>query len=156
MPFLKECEVNANFLRHSLSSVPLIVSTCPLSQYLCIDIFYLMSLCICSFQQTDEGDNFRCSSEDAYYGILSQPAIIIHPIHGGSDPLGLQRTLWEVNPRYVILYDSNMQFVRQLEVSATVSICFTQEFCFKSSLPLLIKEQKIRIKNALMLVLTPN
>ncbi|CAE1245383.1 ERCC4 [Acanthosepion pharaonis] len=69
-----------------------------------------------SKQQTDEGDNFKCSSEDAYYGILSQPAIIIHPIHGGSDPLGLQRTLWEVNPRYVILYDSNMQFVRQLEV----------------------------------------
>lgn len=69
-----------------------------------------------SDSKQQEVDDFKCSSEDAYYGILSQPAIIIHPIHGGSDPLGLQRILWEVNPRYVILYDSNMQFVRQLEV----------------------------------------
>ncbi|XP_014771689.1 DNA repair endonuclease XPF [Octopus bimaculoides] len=67
-------------------------------------------------EEINEEENFRCSSQDAYYGILSQPAVIIHPIHGGSDSLGLQRTLWEINPHYVILYDSCMKFVRELEV----------------------------------------
>ncbi|GAB1606690.1 DNA repair endonuclease XPF [Argonauta hians] len=67
-------------------------------------------------EEAIEDENFRCSSQDAYYGILSQPAVIIHPIHGGSDSMGLHHTLWEINPHYVILYDSCMKFVRELEV----------------------------------------
>ena len=33
-----------------------------------------------------------------------------------SDRYSLLRTLWEVEPRYVVLYDAQMQFIRQLEV----------------------------------------
>lgn len=33
-----------------------------------------------------------------------------------SDPYSLTRTLHEIEPRYVILYDAQMEFVRQLEV----------------------------------------
>lgn len=33
-----------------------------------------------------------------------------------SDPYSLIKTLDEVEPRYVILYDAEMEFVRQLEV----------------------------------------
>ena len=35
---------------------------------------------------------------------------------GLSDPYSLTRTLHEIEPRYVILYDAQMEFVRQLEV----------------------------------------
>lgn len=62
-------------------------------------------------------EGLQLSSQDAYYGILSSPAVVVHPLHGCSDHHGLMRTLQEVQPRYVILYDADMQFVRQLEVS---------------------------------------
>lgn len=56
------------------------------------------------------------SSSDAYYGIVEEPVTIIHPLHGGTDPNGLTKTLQEIQPRYVVLYDVDMQFVRELEV----------------------------------------
>lgn len=57
-----------------------------------------------------------CTSQDAYYGLIKEPVTVIHPLHGGSDHKGLTRTLQEIQPRYVILYDADMQFVRELEV----------------------------------------
>jgi len=58
-------------------------------------------------------------SGDAYYGVLPDPVTVIHPLHGCSDPFSLVRTLDEVQPRYVVLYDPDMEFVRQLEVCIT-------------------------------------
>lgn len=55
-------------------------------------------------------------SSDAAYGILKEPLTIIHPLLGCSDPYALTRVLHEVEPRYVVLYDSELTFVRQLEV----------------------------------------
>lgn len=67
--------------------------------------------------QKDAADDCTAvSSQDAYFGMLSSPVTIIHPLHGCSDPYNLVRTLQEVEPAYVILYDPDMQFVRQLEV----------------------------------------
>ena len=40
--------------------------------------------------------------------------LILFPV---SDRYSLLRTLCEVEPRYVVLYDAQMQFIRQLEVS---------------------------------------
>jgi len=37
-----------------------------------------------------------------------------------SDRYSLLRTLCEVEPRYVVLYDAQMQFIRQLEVSLSL------------------------------------
>lgn len=47
---------------------------------------------------------------------MEEPVTIIHPLHGGTDPNGLTKTLQEIQPRYVVLYDVDMQFVRELEV----------------------------------------
>ncbi|XP_059549190.1 DNA repair endonuclease XPF isoform X1 [Myotis daubentonii] len=55
-------------------------------------------------------------SSDAAYGILKDPLIIIHPLLGCSDPYALTRVLHEVEPRYVVLYDAELTFVRQLEI----------------------------------------
>ncbi|XP_007950002.1 DNA repair endonuclease XPF [Orycteropus afer afer] len=55
-------------------------------------------------------------SSDAAYGILKEPLIIIHPLLGCSDPYALTRVLHEVEPRYVVLYDAELTFVRQLEI----------------------------------------
>ena len=65
----------------------------------------------------EKSADFPCSSEDAYYGVLPDPITVIHPLHGCSDPYSLVRTLEEVEPRYVILYDPDLEFVRQLEVT---------------------------------------
>ncbi|BFY99533.1 hypothetical protein BsWGS_02573 [Bradybaena similaris] len=56
------------------------------------------------------------SSKDAYYSIVSSPMTIIHPLHGCSDPHGLSRTIEEIQPKYVVLYDADISLVRQLEV----------------------------------------
>ncbi|NXA54825.1 XPF endonuclease, partial [Nothocercus julius] len=53
---------------------------------------------------------------DSYYGIFKTPLTIIHPLQGCSDPYALTRVLQEVEPRYVVLYDAELSFVRQLEI----------------------------------------
>ncbi|KAJ8786666.1 hypothetical protein J1605_006155 [Eschrichtius robustus] len=55
-------------------------------------------------------------SSDAAYGIMKDPLTIIHPLLGCSDPYALTRVLHEVEPRYVVLYDAELTFVRQLEI----------------------------------------
>lgn len=55
-------------------------------------------------------------SSDAAYGLLKDPLTIIHPLLGCSDPYALTRVLHEVEPRYVVLYDAELTFVRQLEI----------------------------------------
>uniref|UniRef100_A0A663N4T6 DNA repair endonuclease XPF n=2 Tax=Athene cunicularia TaxID=194338 RepID=A0A663N4T6_ATHCN len=53
---------------------------------------------------------------DCYYGVFKNPLTIIHPLQGCSDPYALTRVLHEVEPRYVVLYDAELTFVRQLEI----------------------------------------
>ncbi|KAJ8363860.1 hypothetical protein SKAU_G00126910 [Synaphobranchus kaupii] len=53
---------------------------------------------------------------DAYYGILKEPLTVIHPLLGCTDPYSLTRVLHEVEPSYVVLYDAELSFVRQLEI----------------------------------------
>ncbi|XP_028913418.1 DNA repair endonuclease XPF [Ornithorhynchus anatinus] len=55
-------------------------------------------------------------SSNAAYGILKEPLTVIHPLLGCSDPYALTRVLHEVEPRYVVLYDAELTFVRQLEI----------------------------------------
>ncbi|XP_027695290.1 DNA repair endonuclease XPF [Vombatus ursinus] len=55
-------------------------------------------------------------SSDAAYGILKEPLTVIHPLLGCGDPYALTRVLHEVEPRYVVLYDAELTFVRQLEI----------------------------------------
>lgn len=47
---------------------------------------------------------------------IPNAVIVIHPLYGCSDPYSLLRKLYEMQPTYVLLYDTAMQFVRQLEV----------------------------------------
>lgn len=53
---------------------------------------------------------------DSYYGILKEPLTVIHPLQGCNDPYALMRLLHEIEPRYVVLYDAELSFVRQLEI----------------------------------------
>lgn len=55
-------------------------------------------------------------SSDAYYGVLKEPLTVIHPLRGCSDPHSLTRVLHEVEPSFVVLYDAEVSFVRQLEI----------------------------------------
>ncbi|XP_060605869.1 DNA repair endonuclease XPF-like [Ruditapes philippinarum] len=66
----------------------------------------------------ENGDTKDTSGQsgDVYYGVLPDPITILHPLHGCSDPYSLVRTLNEVQPTYIVLYDPDMEFVRQIEV----------------------------------------
>uniref|UniRef100_A0AAQ5Z304 DNA repair endonuclease XPF n=1 Tax=Amphiprion ocellaris TaxID=80972 RepID=A0AAQ5Z304_AMPOC len=55
-------------------------------------------------------------SSDDYYGILKEPLTVIHPLKGCTDPHSLTRVLHEVEPSFVVLYDAELSFVRQLEI----------------------------------------
>lgn len=67
----------------------------------------------------DEGEEEELKldlSSDAYYGILKEPLTVIHPLKGLTDPHSLTRVLHEVEPTFVVLYDAELSFVRQLEI----------------------------------------
>lgn len=65
----------------------------------------------------DEHDQLKLNlSSDAYYGVLKEPMTVIHPLRGCTDPHSLTRVLHEVEPGFVVLYDAELSFVRQLEV----------------------------------------
>lgn len=65
----------------------------------------------------DKPDDLQLNlSSDAYYGVFKEPLTVLHPLNGCSDPYALTRVLHEVEPRYVVLYDAELTFVRQLEV----------------------------------------
>ncbi|KAM3859737.1 DNA repair endonuclease XPF [Diretmus argenteus] len=55
-------------------------------------------------------------SSDAYYGVVKEPLTVIHPLKGCTDPYSLTRVLHEVEPSFVVLYDNEISFVRQLEI----------------------------------------
>ncbi|XP_068161430.1 DNA repair endonuclease XPF [Antennarius striatus] len=55
-------------------------------------------------------------SSDSYYGILKEPLTVLHPLKGLTDPHSLTRVLQEVEPSFVVLYDAEVSFVRQLEI----------------------------------------
>lgn len=55
-------------------------------------------------------------SSDAYYGVLKEPLTVIHPLKGLTDSHSLTRVLHEVEPSFVVLYDAELSFVRQLEI----------------------------------------
>ncbi|XP_076323334.1 LOW QUALITY PROTEIN: DNA repair endonuclease XPF-like [Tachypleus tridentatus] len=43
-------------------------------------------------------------------------ATLIHAVHGGKETMDLQRLLTEHCPKYIVMYDADMEVVRQLEV----------------------------------------
>ncbi|XP_077481213.1 DNA repair endonuclease XPF [Stigmatopora argus] len=66
---------------------------------------------------TTEGDALNLNlSSDAYYAILKEPLMLVHPLKGCTDPHSLTRVLHEVEPTFVVLYDAEVSFVRQLEL----------------------------------------
>lgn len=48
------------------------------------------------------------------------PVIIIQPFKKNGDPLALSKTLKELSPKFVIMYDIDVTAVRRLEVSKSV------------------------------------
>eukprot|EP00794_Sanderia_malayensis_P007975 gene7975-8834_t len=61
-------------------------------------------------------------SEDEFQiELLPDAFTIIHPLKGNSDPHSLLRTLTEFQPRFIVLYDADMEFVRQIEASVMSS-----------------------------------
>ncbi|NXN30436.1 XPF endonuclease, partial [Nycticryphes semicollaris] len=69
-----------------------------------------------SIEETSPEDFHMNLPSDCYYGIFKNPLTIIHPLQGCNDPYALTRVLHEVEPRYVVLYDAELTFVRQLEI----------------------------------------
>ncbi|XP_074643083.1 DNA repair endonuclease XPF-like isoform X2 [Tubulanus polymorphus] len=87
-----------------------------------ITLTQLMGNC----EKSDEDDIHEDKagpSTDAYCGFINEPMTVLHPLRGGNEQFGLYNTLQEIKPRYVILYDAAMPFVRQLEVYKACNPC---------------------------------
>ena len=41
-------------------------------------------------------------------------AIIVQPLRCGTDPFALHKTLFKVRPRFIVMYDCDVSFVRQV------------------------------------------
>ncbi|XP_051771690.1 DNA repair endonuclease XPF isoform X2 [Ctenopharyngodon idella] len=67
-------------------------------------------------EEEEEEEILLDLSSDDYYGILKEPLTVIHPLKGCTDPYSLTRVLHEVDPMFVVLYDAELSFVRQLEI----------------------------------------
>lgn len=67
-------------------------------------------------QEVKEEESILNLTSDSYYGVLQEPMTVIHPLKGCLDPYSLTRVLKEVEPMFVVLYDAELSFVRQLEV----------------------------------------
>ncbi|XP_056285706.1 DNA repair endonuclease XPF isoform X1 [Pseudoliparis swirei] len=68
-------------------------------------------------EEGEEGEQLKLDlSSDDYYGVLKEPLTVIHPLRGLTDPHSLTRVLHEVEPAFVVLYDAEISFVRQLEI----------------------------------------
>uniref|UniRef100_A0AAR2LUK8 DNA repair endonuclease XPF n=1 Tax=Pygocentrus nattereri TaxID=42514 RepID=A0AAR2LUK8_PYGNA len=67
-------------------------------------------------EEEEKGREEEILSSDSYYSIVKEPLTVIHPLKGCSDPYSLTRVLQEVEPMFVVLYDAELSFVRQLEV----------------------------------------
>lgn len=70
-------------------------------------------------EEEEEGEDEQLKldlSSDDYYGVLKEPLTVIHPLKGLTDPHSLTRVLHEVEPGFVVLYDAELSFVRQLEI----------------------------------------
>ena len=68
------------------------------------------------FQADDSAVRLFAELSGDYFGRITSPVVVLHPLHGSPDPFSLQRVLSDVQPRYVVMYDVNVQFVRMLEV----------------------------------------
>jgi len=60
-------------------------------------------------EMSDANKSERCQ-------LVTSPMFVLHALHGSNDPNSFVRTLNELMPTYVVLYDADMSSVRQLEV----------------------------------------
>ena len=88
--------------------------------------------CVC--QSADTSDDTAAADAGKLAGctLLTSPMTVLHPLHGSNDPNNFKRTLSELMPTYVILYDADMSFVRQLEVAflGHLLLIVCQNLCF--------------------------
>jgi len=61
----------------------------------------------------------RKTSEESTVEFIDQ-SIMIQSLRGGSDPFALRQTLYKMRPRFIVIYDCDMSFVRQVELYQAV------------------------------------
>lgn len=74
--------------------------------------------------QVDSGESAPPELHESYEGVLRSPFTIIQPLRGSSDAFSLLRALEEIEPRFVVMYDTDMTFVRQLEVCFVIFVLY--------------------------------
>ncbi|CAD5126028.1 DgyrCDS14204 [Dimorphilus gyrociliatus] len=62
------------------------------------------------------GDEDDVKTKKIKIGLVDEALTVFHPLYGNSDPYSILRTLSELQPTYVILYDPEISVVRQLEI----------------------------------------
>ena len=69
-----------------------------------------------STAEDSEAAEETVAGSDKLTGLISSPVTIIHPLRGSENSYALLQTLYELKPRFIVLYDPDVTFVRQIEV----------------------------------------
>ena len=64
----------------------------------------------------EESSDLTLASKMFRMKVLEKPETFLHALYDHPDPYSLTRVLEEIQPRFVILYDNSVHFVRQLEI----------------------------------------
>ncbi|XP_064386752.1 DNA repair endonuclease XPF-like [Halichondria panicea] len=66
------------------------------------------------FSDDDDG---RMEAASSHFGLPSGPVIVLHPLSSANDnPYHMGTVLREMVPQFIVMYDADIQFVRQVEV----------------------------------------
>ncbi|XP_071550106.1 DNA repair endonuclease XPF [Panulirus ornatus] len=69
-------------------------------------------------QDEDDCDDSKETEEERTESkrLLSSPVVMVQSVRDPSDPFMMPRVLEDVQPKYIVMYDSDLTFIRQLEV----------------------------------------
>ncbi|XP_064088555.1 DNA repair endonuclease XPF-like [Macrobrachium nipponense] len=66
--------------------------------------------------QDEDGAEEKSEEEAIKQRLLESPLILVRPTRDGSDPFMMPKLLEEVQPKYIIMYDMDITFIREVEV----------------------------------------
>ncbi|KAK4314835.1 hypothetical protein Pmani_013905 [Petrolisthes manimaculis] len=67
-------------------------------------------------KEDEQHSNETEEEKDIMKRLLSSPLILVQSVKNVSDPFMMPRLLEEVQPKYIVMYDPDLTFIRQLEV----------------------------------------
>ncbi|XP_065904706.1 DNA repair endonuclease XPF-like isoform X2 [Dysidea avara] len=67
-------------------------------------------------QESLKLDDELATIDQDHFGLLPDPLVVVHAMSSSEDPYHLTRLIKELSPKYIVMYDPSIEFVRQVEI----------------------------------------